>query len=415
MPRTKRTKRWGGFGEQAKQSAINTAENVLTIPAVAAEGATGLTKKVIEKGFDTATVAHDSVHNTVQKSLAIIDASVNTTEKLTTQALSTTGNISTDALKATEEVSKQALSVVGEQSKNAASIINTSGVEGTRSINTAIQQSGNVINNTIQNSGKFAVQSLNTAWGSLQFLAGTAENAVSQQLQKVDARNAIMKTVTVMSEQRIEALRELIIKTFNDRLDRFIRDLTEYSMSQNTFIKQKLGLYKVIHCPEGKWWGRNCSNASKSTINGLKTELMLVQRRFNADISKLKSVKPIVRGALLSIYGQNPTEESFQESAKEKIAPYYQGASDLFTVVIDYYNTLSKNLDAKMNETLQEMPVGPASQEMLVGPAQEIPEAPLEPSQEPLEPPQEQLGGRRRKRRTKKRKLMRPRFRSRRS
>jgi len=144
-----------------------------------------------------------------------------------------------------------------------------------------------------------------------------------------------------------------------------------------------LGLYRLMHCPPGKLWGHNCSDASNDEIKHLEKELFLVEGRTKADIGQLKMIKAKISGVLLPIYGQNPTEESFKETALVSISPFYQESAVLFTKVIDEYNKLSNMLDTKMKNTIQDIKTD--------------------------------TSGGRRKRRTKKRKLMRPRLRSRRT
>lgn len=378
-----KTKLKGGFMGRLKENAYSiidgSVNGSLGVVSTSINKGTDLANSLIGESLTTTTAINASTQQVIQKTVKatsdIIQGTVDTTAKLTNAALDTSVVLTKDTLKTTEKVSAAALNVVGVNSENAASILNKGGTEGTKVINEAIQQSGDI-----------AVKSLSTAGNSLQVLIGTVNNVTLEKLQKVNARRDVMELLR--PSQRLSALKGEIEKMFNDRMDTFIVNLREYSSNQSSFIRKKLGLYQLMHCKPGKLWGSNCSSANNLVVKELGDKLKFVQRETEAGIHQLVSIKSRLDSVLLPIFAEKNTEEEFQEKAHVAISQFYKESGDLFIQCTNKYNELSGTLEYKMKESINE--INTQDKSVIID-------------------------GGRRKRRTKKRKLMRPRFRSRRT
>jgi hypothetical protein len=307
-----------------------------------------LFRSVVGQTLQTATDINDSaqqaVQETVKASSKIIQGAVQTTAKLTNAALDTSVGISTEALKTLKGVTTDALGVVDVNSKNAASIVNKGGTEGTKVINEALQQSG-----------ELAVRALSTTGTSLQVLIGSANNVSLEKLQRVNATRDVLALMT--PAQRITALKNEIVKLFNDRLNDFIRNLKHYSSTQTLLIREQIELYKLMNCKTGIVWGHNCSKQDEKVIQELKNNLNIVERKIATGIRQLEGIKSRTDSLLLPIYSDNNTEANFQEKAHVAISPLYTEAGALFLRCTNDYNQLSKMLENKMNKSIDEIKI----------------------------------------------------------
>jgi hypothetical protein len=337
--------------------------NLLGIANGTVNGTLGIANTTINK---STKLAESVIGNTLQTAIDVQSSA----QQVIQETVKTSAQITKETLHATGKVSTAALDVVSVNATNAASIINTSSNEGKAITNEAIEQSG-----------RLAKTSLSLAGTSLYNLLGTLDNVALSHSKKVKASNEM--TNAMFSETLITMLKKEIQQLFRTRMNDLIHSLRSYSNTQKSFIQQSLSVYKTMHCTRGKLWGHQCSQDHELTVQRFEKKLRVVLDRSNTKLEQLKGIENEIDVVLVGEYAKKTTIAEYKEAALHDISPYYKKSTELYTDIIEHFKNLTEELENEMNKELKHT--------LVTG------------------------GIRRRKRPTKKRKLMRPRFRSRRT